>query len=58
MTAPYPVFKPASLPEFQTPMTSSRMETPQSIKNTAQLASVAVHPRSAQRSLVKVESGI
>ena len=31
---------------------------PQPNTNVAQLVSMAVHPRSAQRSLVKVESGI
>src|ERR1700741_2329417 len=34
------------------------MEMPQPTTNAAQLVSMAVHPRSAQRSLVKVESGI
>src|ERR1700751_3657752 len=34
------------------------MEMPQSNKNSAQPVSMPVHPRSAQRSLVKVESGI
>src|ERR1700751_704578 len=34
------------------------MEMPQFNKNSAQPVSMPVHPRSAQRSLVKVESGI